>query len=105
MAPTTVNVTGKVFDPSGAVQSGGRIEVTLQVDGSVEDGGTSHRVGGKFTVVIGSDGTVDFDIIPNDAITPDTTTYNVKYYRPDGTFWTDSWTVAASPSSQEIGDL
>lgn len=108
MAIATVSVTGKVVKPNGSGVDGGQISITLSTNGTVDDAGTQQVIGGTFVVNIGSDGTVSFSIVPNSgtgSITPAGTTYKAVFEAGDGDRWTKTWSVAASPGSQDIGDL
>ena len=101
-----VTVTGDVLLPDGTGMIGGRIDVEL-VGGpaTVSDGTTDHVVHQKGTYPIGLDGAVSFSILANDSMTPDTTSWRARFYPPDGRWFERTWTVLASPTSQDIGDL
>jgi len=60
----------------------------------------------KVVVQIASDGTVNFALVPNASITP-TGTYTVHFSidDPAKSNWDEVWNVAASPSTQNIGEI
>jgi len=109
MAPATVTIGGKVVGPNGIGIPGGEIKITLQPPGgSADDGGTEQVIGSELVVTIASDGTVAFSLIPNNgagSITPAGSKYRARYRSNDGRQWSKLWDVAASPGSQDIGDL
>lgn len=108
MAIATVAITGKVVKPNGQPADGGTLRVTLSDSGTVDDTGTEQVIGGTFETPIMGDGTVSFSIVPNSgtgSITPAGTTYTAVFETSDSEIWTKTWSVAAAPASQDIGDL
>jgi hypothetical protein len=106
MAISTKTINGKVVTPDGVGWAGGSIYYSLNVDGTVDDAGTEQVVGATKVTIIQQDGTVDFDLIPNDNITPADTVYVVRFFAPDGSRMTQLWRVLSTdPSTINIGDV
>ncbi len=104
----TVTISGKVVRPNGQGVDGGSITIELSESGTVDDSGTEQVVGGSFIEKIATNGDVNFTIIPNSgtgSISPPGTTYLAVIEDSDGRRWSKVWSIAASPSSQDIGDL
>lgn len=110
MAVPTIQITGSVVSPDGAVLTSGVIVAELSQPGSALDGAVSVRVLGKISATITA-GTVaaDLDLVPNDAITPAGTYYRVTIFgtTADGQVYRsavpEKWQVASSPASVDIG--
>lgn len=107
MATPLANITGKVLLPNGAAPLSGYITVELSAPGTFADSG-NHKTGGKFRVQLASDGSVEFDIIPNDSITPSGTHYKARRELTDEHGFVhvaeETWTVTGT-GAQDIGDL
>lgn len=101
----TTTINGKVFLPSGAAATGGTLSASLNQAGSTLDGSTQVAIQGATAGTIGGDGTVSLVVVPNDAITPSGTYYNVtiKTTGPVVSSWTEKWRVATSPDPVNIG--
>jgi len=104
MAATTTTITGAIVTPSGVGISGGKIEISLSAHGTTDDGGSEQVVLRSLTVPIALDGTVNFDLIPNDAITPGGSFYRFKFVSPSGRSWITDY-QPASIAGYAIGDL
>jgi hypothetical protein len=104
MAIAVVNIIGSVVKPDGGGSQGGTITITLGTTGHADDGVNEVVVSGSFDAIIDEDGSVDFNIIANSLITP-SGSYSAKFKLNDGSEFTKTWTVAAAPSTQDIGDL
>ncbi|MDH3834761.1 MAG: hypothetical protein OES34_11490 [Nitrosopumilus sp.] len=106
MAIAVKTIDGKIVTPDGVGWAGGTIYFSLSVHGTVDDAGTEQIVAANGVTVIQSDGSVDFDLIPNDIITPADTVYIVKFFAPDGSRMTQHWRILTTdPSTINIGDV
>ncbi len=108
-AVETTTVQGKVVIPNGATATGGAIAYSLSQSGSTPDTGTGQQqaVGGRQTATVAADGSVSFPIIPNDAITPSGTFYDVVLTTtgPVRAYWVEKWSVTTSPDPVNIGAI
>lgn len=109
-AVQTTTVQGKILMPSGSVATGGTIIATLSGAGTTDDLSTaaSQRVGGRVVGSIGASGDVTgLVLVPNDAITPAGTYYDVSISAtgPVRTSWTERWSVTTSPDPVAIGAI
>jgi hypothetical protein len=100
---TTVNVTGKVLLPDGTGAPGGTIQLRLSQPGTTDDAGSEQVVATLQEFTIASDGSVNFNAVPNDAINPAGTFYHVTYTLSTGEVATESWQLASSPATIDIG--
>jgi hypothetical protein len=105
MAITTVNVIGTVYLPNGAPAANVRMRWRLTEAGVVDDAGASQRVGGVFEASADASGAVDFNVIPNDTITPAGTFYHVTFETDKGEKWTEELQPASAPSPVNIGAI
>jgi len=105
MPVPTRTIQGKVLIPSGAGAVGGLLVITLSREGKVSDGVTNHKAAGMVKIAVGTDGTVAFALIPNDAITPAGTFYQVAGRLPDGFAWRDSWDIPSGGTPLDIGAI
>lgn len=105
MSVATVHVVGRIVAPDGTGVAGGTITFTLSVPGRVEDSGETGRVARAWTFPIDLDGAVDFNLIPNDAIDPAGTWYDVTYAPTRQPVWSERVQVTTLPAEIEIGDL
>lgn len=108
MAVPVVSVSGFVTPPSGGgVVDGGKIHFELSTRGFVTDdvdGSVKYTIAGVGSADVASDGSVSFNIIPNDLISPASTTWKISYVI-DGDRWEETWVVSSSPSSQDLADI
>ena len=104
-AVETTTIQGKVLDPSGSPATGGTIIAQLSASGSTDDSGTSQRVASRVEGTIGADGSVTLALVPNDAITPAGTYYElrIRVTGPERASWTEKWQVDTSPDPVDIG--
>src|SRR5512133_3323580 len=111
MVPT-VQITGAVVSPDGAPLVSGFITAELSHAGRAMDGATSDWVVGKIQGTI-TNGAIsaDFDLVPNDLITPAGTYYKVLISgtTADGrTYHTvssnpEKWSIVSGTASIDIG--
>lgn len=102
------NIVGTVLKPDGTPVGGGQIEFTLSTGtGTVPDDTTSdvYAVGGPVSIPIGVDGTVDFNLVPNDKITPAGTVWSAKFTLAGHFVYVEQWSVIDSGSPIQIGDV
>jgi len=104
MAIATVNVIGDVLLPSGSA-AGGEIRVRISEVGSVDDGGDERVVVGESRFPIAADGSVDFELIPNDIISPSGTFYVATIAGPTGVARVLGWNLASAPDPVDIGSI
>jgi hypothetical protein len=106
MAILTKNIVGKIVAPDGTGWAGGSLYISLNVSGTVDDAGTEQVIGGTKVYIIQEDGTVNFDLVPNDIITPADCVYVVRYFAPNGDRIAEYWRVLSTDSSPlDIGDI
>jgi hypothetical protein len=106
MAISTKNITGKIVTPDGVGWAGGSIYYSTSASATVDDGGAEQIVGATKVVSIQLDGSVDFDMIPNDIMTPADTIYVVRFFAPDGSRMIQYWRINNADSSPiSIGDV
>jgi hypothetical protein len=107
MAVSVITVDGKVIGPSGVGVPGGEIRIELlPAGGSTDDGGTQQVLGSELVVAISSAGVVDFDLVPNDLISPSGSKYQARFRSADGRRWSKLWNVLSTDgATQNIGDL
>lgn len=102
------NILGTILKPDGTPVDGGQIEFTLSTGtGTVPDDTTSdeYSVGGPVTIPIGADGTVNFNLVPNDKITPAGTVWIARFQLAGGFVYEEKWSVTDSGSPIQIGDV
>lgn len=102
------NIIGTVLQPSGDPYGDGKIEFQLSVgNGTTPDDATSevYVVGGKLVVDISDTGTVNFNLVPNDQITPAGTVWIATYKFPGGIAQREFWSVLDGAGTLEIGDV
>jgi hypothetical protein len=106
MAILTKNIVGKIVTPDGIGWAGGSLYISLNVNCTVDDAGTEQVIGGTKVYIIQEDGSVDFNLVPNDIMTPADSVYIVRYFAPDGSRIVEHWRVLAADSSPlDIGDV
>ncbi len=108
MSIFTTNIRGTVLKPDGTPYEGGSIEFRLSVGtGTVPDDTTSdvYAVGGTVKASIGPDGTVDFDLVPNDKITPAGSVWVATYLLPGNLRFQEFWSVLEPVDPIQIGDI
>lgn len=106
-AVETTTLSGKVYLAGGVVATSGSVTAELSDEGSTDDSGTTQRVAGRVTGSVGSDGSVTMALVPNDAITPTGTYYDVTFSvrSPVRVSWSERWSVTTSPDPVEVGDI
>jgi hypothetical protein len=106
MAVPSVTITGSLVTPDGDTPSKGTIRCRLSQPGTALDGGSAVRVI-PFATGSVTDGVVSLSLVPNDAITPSGTFYQVSFTVTLDTgrtlAWTENWQLASSPSPIDIG--
>lgn len=107
MAIPQRQVTGQVLAPTGVGISGGQIDVELSTPGTVDDDTTAdvYSILGRQTVQIDGSGNVDFNLVPNDLITPANTNYKFTYRLPDGSIIGERIQIVDGVGAVYIGDL
>lgn len=105
MAIPKRTISGTIYRPDGTGIAGGSISIQLSHPGSVMDEATlkDERVAGVAKVAIGADGAVEFDLVPNDEISPTGTFYRVTFRDGDGAEWSDAWEVPSGGAPLAIG--
>lgn len=107
-AVQTTTISGKVLMPNGVIATAGTVRAVLSTQGGTLDGSVSHFVGGFTVSTIAGDGTVTaFSLVPNDAIVPAGTYYEVIFdvTAPIRTSWTVKWSIATTPDPIDIGAI
>jgi hypothetical protein len=106
MAIPSVTITGSLVTPDGDTPAKGTIRCRLSQPGTALDGGSAVRVI-PFATGSVTDGVVSLSLVPNDAITPSGTFYQVSFTVTLDTgrtlAWTENWQLASSPSPIDIG--
>lgn len=107
MAIPSRQIQGTILDPNGVGVNGGTIEFRLDIgSGTVQDDTTTaaYVCGGTKHIVIGTDGTVDFNLVPNDEISPSGSNWVATYRLPGIDMFRETWNVPAGAVIQ-IGDV
>lgn len=110
-AVPTVTITGSVLTPGGGGAVQGTVHARLSQAGTALDGATPQRVAGSVLVNLTAAGALPagFALVPNDAITPAGTYYEVtlttRTALGERQVWTERWQLTSSPSSIAIGDV
>lgn len=102
------NIVGTLLDPSGVGIKGGKIEFALSTgSGTTPDDATSsvYVVGGIASIPVGDDGTVNFNLVPNDKITPSGTVWVATFHFPGNVHIQEFWSVVDDGSPIQIGDV
>jgi len=107
--PTTT-VNGKVYLPDGTTAAGGVVDCALApTAGTVLDGNSQAQVAPLHTKgTIAADGTVTgLALVPNDAITPSGTYYDVRFTTtaPVRATWVVRWRVDSTPNPVAVGAI
>jgi len=106
VAIATKNIIGKIVTPDAIGWAGGTIYFSLSTHGTVDDGGTEQVIAANGITVIQPDGSVNFNLVPNDIITPADTVYIMRFFAPDGSRMVQVWQILNSDSSPiDIGDV
>lgn len=106
MAVATKTINGQVLNTAATGLAGGRLHIRLSKIATVDDSGTQQVVVPPQDQVIAPDGDVQFDLIPNDAMTPGDTFYIFTYYPPKGAIAKEYVRVLSADSDPiAIGDL
>jgi hypothetical protein len=108
MALPSVTITGSLVTPDGDSPVKGTIRCRLSQPGTAVDGGSAVRV---IPYAAGSvtNGAVNLSLVPNEAITPVGTFYQVSFNVALSSgrtlAWTENWQLASSPSTIDIGSV
>ena len=105
----TTTIQGKIVLPDGTVATSGKIVAQLSTSGSTPDTTTAEdeNVGGREIGSIGATGDVTMVLVPNDAITPTGTYYEVRISvkAPIRATWVEKWSITTSPDPIDIGAI
>ncbi len=101
-------IQGTIVKPDGTPHEGGTLEIGLSVAvATVPDDTTSevYAVGGKTVEPISAAGVIDFNLVPNDKITPAGTVWVVIYHLPGNINQKEYWSVLDGVGAIQIGDI
>jgi hypothetical protein len=107
MAVPITTITGKVLTPDGLAVVKGTVSARLSQPGSVLDGTDSQRVAETAKATVGADGSIALSLVPNDALTPSGTFYNVEFKVGVGgkeAKWSEKWQITGT-APLDLGEV